>query len=143
MGLTRQARMTRADFRMTKGRRGHRVPVGPLVLQVVHMSHDVDTGPPVGRGPVRVGLVVGRRVGGAVQRNRVRRRLRAAAARVLEQSDPVGPNESGCDAHSVGQETLVVVRAQPGIATMTVDEMSRAIDRGLRRVLAASSRRTR
>lgn len=30
-------------------------------------------------GPTRVGLVVGRRVGSAVVRNRIRRRLRAAA----------------------------------------------------------------
>lgn len=35
-----------------------------------------------GRGAARVGLVVGRRVGGAVVRNRVKRRLRAALAEV-------------------------------------------------------------
>lgn len=33
-----------------------------------------------GGGPARVGLAVGRRAGGAVIRNRVKRRLRAAAA---------------------------------------------------------------
>lgn len=33
-----------------------------------------------GGGPARVGLAVGRRAGGAVVRNRVKRRLRAAAA---------------------------------------------------------------
>ncbi len=33
-----------------------------------------------GGGPARVGLTVGRRAGGAVIRNRIKRRLRAAAA---------------------------------------------------------------
>ncbi len=37
---------------------------------------------PGGEGPPRVGVVAGRRVGGAVARNRAKRRLREALARV-------------------------------------------------------------
>jgi ribonuclease P protein component len=40
---------------------------------------------PATADPVRVGYTASRRVGGAVQRNRARRRLRAAAAAVMPQ----------------------------------------------------------
>ena len=40
------------------------------------------------QAPVRVGFTASRKVGNAVQRNRARRRLRAAAAEVLERAEP-------------------------------------------------------
>jgi ribonuclease P protein component len=44
------------------------------------------SGPPT--GPARVAFAVGRRTGGAVQRNRVRRRLRAALRHLNDELQP-------------------------------------------------------
>lgn len=52
-----------------------------LVMQA--RPHDDIQHPRPGEPPVRVGFTASRKVGGAVQRNRARRRLRAAAAEVL------------------------------------------------------------
>lgn len=54
-----------------------------LVLQAAERAGDAD-------GPVRVGFTVSRKVGNAVQRNRVRRRLRAAAERAMPQGAAPG-----------------------------------------------------
>lgn len=54
-----------------------------LILQVApHIDDESARGR--GEAPPRVGFTVSRRVGGAVERNRARRRLRAAAREVLE-----------------------------------------------------------
>lgn len=55
----------RADFVAAAG--GIKIPAATFVLQ----AHDRKD-----RGPVRVGFTVSRKVGNAVERNRVRRRLR-------------------------------------------------------------------
>ncbi len=62
-------------------------------------------------GPSRFGFVVSRQVGGAVTRNRVKRRLRDIAARSLETA-PVGHD--------------VVIRALPAAATASFVELSDA-----------------
>jgi len=55
--------------------KGKKTVTPGLVLQACRHAHPC--------GPVRFGLTASRRVGGAVQRNRARRRLRAAARAVL------------------------------------------------------------
>ncbi|HLG92523.1 MAG TPA: ribonuclease P protein component [Acidimicrobiales bacterium] len=54
-----------------------RVSKGPLALSFVG-----------GDGPPRLGFAVGRKVGGAVQRNRLRRRLRAVFAEMAGELPP-------------------------------------------------------
>jgi len=53
-----------------------------LILQACRQVGDT--------GPLRVGYTASRRVGGAVQRNRARRRLRAAVAAVMPQHARTG-----------------------------------------------------
>jgi len=55
----------RTDFRAAAA--GQRVSVGAFVVQARRRAED---------GPVRIGFTVSRQVGNAVERNRVRRRLR-------------------------------------------------------------------
>jgi ribonuclease P protein component len=63
-----------------------------LILQVRRQSSSEspthDAAPAAQPAPVRVGFTASRKVGNAVQRNRARRRLRAAAAEVLERAEP-------------------------------------------------------
>jgi ribonuclease P protein component len=70
-------------------------------------------------GPVRVGMVVSRAVGGAVVRNRVRRRLRHL---VREHLTEVAPTSQ------------VVVRALPASAAASYDDLDRDVARCLRRL---------
>jgi len=64
----------RADF--LQAARGRRFAMPGLVLQMAARPQDPD-------GPMRVGFTVSRKVGNAVRRNRARRRLKEAAARVM------------------------------------------------------------
>ena len=77
--------------------------------------------------PPRVGFVVSKAVGGAVVRNRVKRRLRAIVA------GRIAMIPSGAD---------LVVRANPGTATASFDELGAALipllDKAIRRVGAAA-----
>ena len=65
----------RADF--LAAARGRRCVRQTLVLQCRRRSDKAV-------GPARVGLTVTRRTGGAVERNRIRRRLKAAVAEIAE-----------------------------------------------------------
>jgi ribonuclease P protein component len=74
-------------------------------------------------GPVRFGFVVGRSVGNAVVRNRVRRRLRAIASGLLA---------------SVVPGTAVVVRALPPAAAGSFVELDGDVRKALERSGALS-----
>ena len=69
---------------------------------------------PNGRDHDRFGISTGRRLGGAVQRNRVRRRLRE----ILRHA----PNDSG-----YGWDVLIVVR--PAAVDASFDELRDALER--------------
>ena len=71
--------------------------------------------------PARVGFVVARDVGGAVVRNRVRRRLRHQMRDRLDQLPP---------------GVLVLVRALPSAASATYAELGGDLDRCLGRLLS-------
>ena len=77
-------------------RRGQRRRVGSIVVITAE-------GRP---GPARVGFVAGRRIGGAVERNRAKRRLREAMAKV-----------------AVPEEMTYVVVAQPGVNQVGFDRL--------------------
>lgn len=75
--------------------------------------------------PPRVGFVVSKNVGGAVVRNRVKRRLRAQVTRLLP-SVPAGVD--------------VVVRAQPAASDMSSAELGSELERLLRAALPRVAR---
>lgn len=95
-------------------RGGIRVRGGALIVH--HRQH-------LGAHPARVGLVVGRAVGGSVVRHRVSRRLRAQLAQRLDRL----PDGSG-----------TVVRALPETAAASSTELGRALDKALDRLAARS-----
>jgi ribonuclease P protein component len=103
--LPAQARMRRReDFSAAVrggSRAGRRLLTGHLLIR------------PGAEGPALVGFVVSRAVGGAVVRNRVRRRLRSALLGYLE-SLPGG--------------SLLVVRANPQAATARQADLAAELD---------------
>jgi ribonuclease P protein component len=91
----------------TGGRKGSATLVAHLLL----------SGEPT---PPRVGLVVSRAVGDAVTRNRVKRRLRHAAAAHLSQLPP---------------GAMLVLRALPSAGTARFQDLASDLDRSLGRLL--------
>lgn len=77
----RVGRLTRRpEFLAVAGTRRKQVTPG-VIIQA--RAHDAQQRPQPGEPPVRVGFTASKKVGGAVDRNRARRRLRAAMAEVL------------------------------------------------------------
>ncbi|RDV04498.1 ribonuclease P protein component [Undibacter mobilis] len=118
----------RADFLKTAT--GTRVPAAGFVLQFRKRTPDADPKPgahpkpgtdqaPAAPGPARVGFTVSRKVGNAVERNRVRRRLREIVRLFGE-----GRMHGGYDYVLVGRQAAL---SQP------FDRMTQDFERALRR----------
>jgi len=82
----------RADFLAAAA--GARAPVSGFVLQALKARED---------GPVRVGFTVSKKVGNAVERNRVRRRLREVVKRAPEHL------QTGCDYVLIGRRAAMTL----------------------------------
>lgn len=122
--LAKPHRITRgADYRATV-RRGARF-TGANTVAYVRLNRDSDV--------VRFGFIVSKAVGNAVVRNRVRRRLKAAAYEVLPLLAPVTADGPGVD---------IVIRALPASAQASWatlhEEVSGSADRFLRRHTTSS-----
>jgi ribonuclease P protein component len=97
-------------------RRGRRAGRGAVVVHFLAPTAPVDGSGP--GDPARVGLVVGRTVGPAVVRNRVKRRLRHLMRERVETLPP---------------GSLLVVRAGPAAAEASSDALARDVDAALGR----------
>lgn len=84
----------RADF-LAAAASGAKVPTRCFVLQTRKRSDD---------GPVRIGFTVSKKVGNAVERNRVRRRLRDVVRRT-----PALGDRTGHDYVLIGRRTALTV----------------------------------
>ncbi len=105
----------RADFlRLNKGRR---FSAAGLVLQAALTPSDLTPNGTAGGSQVRLGLTVTKKIGNAVVRNRVRRRLREAARAVF----PV--------AGRAGYDYVLIARA--GSRTRPVEALKTDIERAL------------
>ncbi|PPL19833.1 ribonuclease P protein component [Microterricola pindariensis] len=102
--LAKANRITTADDYKGVVRRGRRY-VTPHLVTYVRSGPEVQTS---GARGARFGFIVAKTVGGAVQRNRVRRRLKAASSELLDQVHP------GID---------VVIRALPGSSDASWETM--------------------
>jgi len=106
-----------AEFSATT-RRGRRTRAGDLVLYLGRPAERsaAETNAP---DTTKVGLIVGRTVGGSVVRHQVSRRLRAQLAGLLDQL-PAG--------------SKLVVRALPGAATAKSSTLGRDLELAMRRL---------
>jgi len=103
----------RADF--LAAATGARAQTSPFLVQARDRSD---------RGKPRVGFTITKRTGSAVERNRIRRRLRAAADTILPRA-----GRAGFD--------YVLVARRPAL-TVSFDALRRDLERALARVHAAT-----
>jgi ribonuclease P protein component len=118
----------RSDFAATM-RSGRRAARPRLVVHLALADSEAEHGGAVrvdgGLARARAGFVVGRQVGGAVVRNRVRRQLQHLSADRLAQ---------------LPRGARLVVRALPPAAGSTGRELAADLDAALARTLAAAGR---
>lgn len=107
----------RADFLAAAA--GTKIPAAAFVLQALPRSD---------QGPVRIGFTVSKKVGNAVERNRVRRRLREIVR--LSRADALRP---GHDYVLVGRRAALA---------LPFDRMMQEFDGALRRVHARAGKST-
>jgi len=112
---------TAAEFQQAV-RRGRRAAGSLVVLHLVTTNVDKATSRSDDSHGPRIGFVVSRAVGGAVIRNRVRRRLRHLMRERLE-ALPAG--------------SRLVVRAQPAAAGADYRDLGEDLDRCLQRVVGS------
>ncbi|MFD7917953.1 ribonuclease P protein component [Streptomyces sp. NPDC059740] len=116
--LPTEHRLRRREDFAAAVRRGRRAGRPHLVVHLRSGSrdpHDAGGTPP----PARAGFVVSKAVGGAVIRNRVKRRLRHLMAERISRFDA---------------GSLVVVRALPGAGDADHAELARELDAALQRL---------
>lgn len=113
--LPAAARLRRRQDFAEVVRRGRRTARGPLVLHFAPPA-------PGASGPACAGFVVGKIVGPAVVRNRVRRRLREVVRARLTVLPP---------------GARLVVRAQPGAADLSYDALAGLVDAALPKLVNA------
>lgn len=121
--LARANRLTSGPTFAVTIRRGRRASRSTLVLHLdVHQGvyRDGHDGPDAGGPAPRVGLVVGKAVGGAVARNQVKRRLRHIVRERLDRL-PGG--------------AVLVVRALPAAGSAPTSVLARDVDAALARLL--------
>ncbi|MFF3650137.1 ribonuclease P protein component [Streptomyces sp. NPDC002181] len=123
--LSPENRLRRREDFASAVRRGRRAG-RPLLVVHLRTSGATDPHEPGEIDPsTRAGFVVSKAVGGAVVRNRVKRRLRHLVRGRLSQL-PAG--------------SLVVVRALPGAGDAGADELARDLDAALTRLLGGVAR---
>lgn len=123
--LSPENRLRRREDFASAVRRGRRAG-RPLLVVHLRTSGATDPHEPGEIDPsTRAGFVVSKAVGGAVVRNRVKRRLRHLVRERLSQL-PAG--------------SLVVVRALPGAGDAGADELARDLDAALARLLGGVAR---
>ncbi|MFC9795150.1 ribonuclease P protein component [Streptomyces sp. NPDC057695] len=122
--LPTENRLRRREDFATAVRRGRRAG-RPLL--VVHLRSGATNphAPGESAPPARAGFVVSKAVGGAVVRNRVKRRLRHLVRDRLSELPP---------------GSLVVVRALPGAGDAEHAQLSRDLDAALQRLLGGGAR---
>jgi ribonuclease P protein component len=103
----------------------HTVKHGVRASQPDLVVHAYQGGPAAGGGP-RLGFIVAKSVGGAVDRHRVARKLRHAAYGVI---DDLGPSDR------------LVVRALPGSRDAGSSRLRAELEAGVRRVRELLERR--